>query len=265
MSLQAAKGDAQALLRPQPASAAIGEPVLWTLEVRHSPSTRVGVGAAPPLDRTWVLLDGPTRLDNAEGFELRWRALSLEAGERVLPAPALSWNGQPLSLETQPLSVRAELALEEDAPRALYGAIAPPPQPPSLLLPALACGAVLLAGLGLFWWRRRRIRPAAPLPPSPQAELARLRELWVGSHLSARDAAFALTRLVRKARDEHDRNARAALTDEQWAMEAGELFRQLFLKAEAIKYAGAEPSRFLMEELFDGARTLLPQEEQVRA
>jgi hypothetical protein len=39
----------------------------------------------------------------------------------------------------------------------------------------------------------------------------------------------------------------------------------LFQKAEAIKYAGAEPSRFRMEELFEAARALLPGEAEARA
>jgi hypothetical protein len=265
MSLQATTGDAQALLKPQPSSAAIGEPVLWTLEVRHSPSTHVGVGAAPPLDGTWALLDGPTRLDSAQGFELRWHTLSLEAGERVLPVPALSWNAQPLSIETQTLTVRSDLEAEEDAPRALYGEIAPAPQPPSILLPVLLCSAALLAMLGLVWWWRRRHRPTPPAPPTPREELERLRELWIGSHLSARDAAFGLTRLVRRAHDANENQARVAWTDEQWAREAGEHFRLLLQKAEAIKYAGAEPSRFRMEELFEAARALLPGEAEARA
>ncbi|MFM7281068.1 MAG: hypothetical protein ACKO32_04730 [Planctomycetia bacterium] len=265
MRLEVVAAEAQAVLRPEPASAAIGEPVLWTLEVRHPQQTRVIVKEAPALDGTWALLDGPTRLDTSQGFAIRWRALSLEAGERVLPLPALSWNGQALSVDARALSVRAELAAEEDAPRALYGEIAAPPPPQSILLPVLLCVAMLLSAAGLVWWWRRRHRPVLPAPPGPREELERLRELWSGSHLCAHDAAFALTRLVRKACDANDKQARVALTDEQWAREAGEPFRLLLLKAEAIKYAGAEPSRFLMEELFDGARALLPQEAEVPA
>jgi hypothetical protein len=258
--------DPTARLFPQPLQAEIGQPVLWTLEVRHAANTRVSVGAAPELDQSWVLLDGPRTSSSEAGFRIVWEALSLEAGLRTLPVPELGWQNQPLSVTAEPLAVRGELAAEEDAPRALRGAIdAGPDSQTPIWLTGLALGAALLLVLAALWWRARARRQPAPRAPSPEQQLQWLRERAASGAVAPRDAVYALTQLLRAALDAREGRHRAALTDAQWAMDVGEPWAALLARAESIKYAGIEPSPLLLGELLDRAAAELGRSGEVRS
>lgn len=248
--------EAKARLMPVPGSVQIGQPVEWRLQVSHAPDTRVAVGEAQEWDRTWVLLDGPATTFDEQGFVVRWQAISLEAGLRTPPLPALRWKDQPLEVETSTLEVRGELALEEDAPRALREAP---------LIEAAAArhwmawtvGALVLLTALILWWRARARRELPIRPPSAAEQLQSLREQALAGSLSARDAIYAWTRLVRSSLDARSGVDRSARTDEEWAREVGEPWVTHFARAESIKYAGGEPSRFLLSELLDAAQAHL--------
>jgi hypothetical protein len=265
-----------------PAEARIGQPVEWQLEIRVEPGSVVLLpDKDPPLAPAWLLLE-PRRVERAEeGGQLltrvTWKLLALEPGAAppfAFEVPVEARGGR-VSLQPEPaqLTVRGELAQGEDAPRPQRGFLPPPPEERErgwLLWPALAL--LLACAAAVAWLLRRRRRPTPGAVPGPLEHLARLEREFAGDPALAREVVFALTRLVRERTDEQLASPRAALPDEEWVrLVAGDArlsepvraaARRLLERAEAVKYAQASPSRFLVEELCAEARVALAAEER---
>ncbi len=199
--------------RTSASSARLGEPLEWTIEIKHPPAERYQFGA-PLAEGTWRAEPlGCTRVEaGAEATttcRLRLALLSLGAvdlpllslsattpdGPRALdvPGPRLTGNGV-----IDPAVPSDQLKLKDPAP------------PVPLIVPswrllwwALGGLALLLLGWRLWrWWRARRRAGAAPPPPVPPEVrfAARLDELEVerlGEQGRGREHWFRLSEAVR--------------------------------------------------------------------
>ncbi|MBK7641563.1 MAG: hypothetical protein IPJ19_00710 [Planctomycetes bacterium] len=267
-----------------PARARIGEPVEWKLEIRAPLSSDVLLpDKDPPLDPSWLVLE-PRRVERAERegervIDLVWSLASLEPGKRTpfvfdvpVEAPAGRVMLTPASAE---LDVLGELGANEDAPRPEKGFLPLPPEAPSRVWIAwtvlgllAACGVAI--PLAIRWRRRAALRRRVP-PPTALEELAALERAFAAEEARGRETVFALTHLVRERTDAFLKQPRAALPDEEWirvvAGDAGlsaparAAAQRLLERADAVKYAQATPSRFLVEELCADARAALATEE----
>ena len=228
-------------------------------------------------DYSWVLLSrgGAVTTTAGEVSETTYRLTlcSLEAGERELPAPVFhNQSGTPVSVALAPLptlSVRGVLAETEDAPRPIIGFMEPTAADGGLswgwiVLPLLVCIA-----LALWIARRRRARstPGAPLP-TPEQRLAVLEASDLGA---AGEPSFAanlhveLTGLVREHFDLRAGGGRASLTDDEWLAAAALEFSEqqrvalhaLFLESREVKYGGATPTHWALQESLAAARRVL--------
>jgi len=266
-------GEPSAVWSVSPREAQIGQPVVWRLEI-HAPSGSLVLlpDKDPPLDPSWVLLE-PRRIERTESagelhITLDWKACALEPGPRslfTLEIPVETASGrtqlQPSAAE---LSVLPALRDGEDAPRPQKGFL-PPPEPEAshswigwTMLAAMLGGALVLL---------LRRPPAPALPPSALLRLAQLEQEFAADAGRARETVFALTQLVRERTDARLQTPRAALPDAEWLRlvaddprmsgSALEASRRLLERAEAVKYALATPSRFLVEELCANAREAL--------
>ncbi len=263
----------EARLTPLPDTVQIGQRVVWELIVFTEHDTPIRTLTDDPFpDETWVLIDGPTRTTDDRGrflqTNVRWTAMSLEAGSRELPVVEVGLaNGVTLLSEVTPVLVRGELAVDEDAPRP---ASEPHPGPQVygsgwvLFLPSLVL--VLLFG-GLAWNTRRRLsRPEAePEIVSARTRLTTFPPPEDGA--DARRAAFALSALVRTSIDEGVNVDLSGSADNEWVerLRDGALSDpsvaaaclELLATLESIELGGARPDRFTWEDLIHRARTVV--------
>ena len=268
-------GEGAARLVFAPNEVDIGQPVEARLEVTHAAGEtaelRGGGPLAEGLDAAWELIDGPRVATRpAEGGRAvttwRWQLIALEPGERALPALEVAAAGVILEVaEAQPLFVRGELESGEDAPRpppAFHDAPADRPRVfmrPGTFVGLAALALVLALGTRAFARRLGR-RRAAPGEPTPKERLLHFARNARGEG-SARTDVYGLTSLLRAALDERAGLERPSLTDEEWLDAAAEelsadrleRLRRLFAEAEAIKYAGREPTPFAVDELASAA------------
>ncbi|MFN0007700.1 MAG: hypothetical protein ACKVXR_07315 [Planctomycetota bacterium] len=262
-----------ARLRTEPAEAQVGEPVLWILEVEHPAGAAVRLPETDPIpDDGWVLLEPRRVVGGQEITRATWSVLSLEPGDRALPAFAVQVesNGvaRSIEVESSTLAVRSALEAGEDAPRPIRGFHEAPEHVSGrgfwLWLAALA-----LLGAALFLWIRirSRKRPPAVALPAPLERLAELSRQIQEDPESGRKTIYALTRLLRESSDRLLGEDRAALVDPDWAAlrEADErlplgartTIARILRDAERVKYALHAPTRFALEALLADARNAL--------
>jgi len=229
----------------------------------------VSFGALPP-EPSWRDPADPNRRVSRQ----RWRLASLEPGARTLPAlVAEVLAGSGVSLDPPQVDVVGVLAEGEDAPRPLAGfpdsfgaGVDDGPSFVGRALPFLVGAGLLGALLAFVFLRRREGRERREVPKAP---LERLAELEVG--LETRGPATTLAGLSGLVREALGARAVPACpsgaSDEEWlaAVRArAELGRDsvadledLFARSEAVKYGGARPTRWALDETFALARRLL--------
>lgn len=269
-----------ARLRAEPTEVQVGQPVLWILEVDHPAGAAVRLPEADPIpDESWVLLE-PRRVllapadpgGSQETTRATWSVLSLEPGDRALPAFAVQVesNGvaRSIEVESSTLPVRSALEVGEDAPRPIRGFHAAPERTSGGGL-GLALGALALLAAALFLWIRRRRRQKVPavVLPTPLERLAELSREALEDPESGRKAIYALTRLLRESSDRFLAEDRAALVDPDWAAlrEADErlplgtrtTIARILRDAVRVKYALHAPTRFALEALIADAKNAL--------
>jgi len=278
-------GTISARFRCEPTSVQVGEPFTLVLELEHPVGTSVFElgSAALELDGSWVVLDGrreaPVAAPDSGRLVTRrlWRVVSLEPGQRTLAdvVSALVADERVGSVNAAAANVEVNglLGPEEDAPRPLLGFPAGFGRGPQVVMSPLrraALGlAVLLWALLLVlawrrWWRRRT--PVAARPDWT-ADLERLSSDRAEGAVAARAQHYELTRILRRATDARLGVRREGLTDGEWleviqasgriSAQVSRDMGQVFDRAEVVKYAGAAPSSWAVEETFDEARRTL--------
>ena len=281
-----------------PAEVAIGEPAVWELVVEHAYEDRVELlnedplAGLPELDRlSWVLVEGPTsdRRELERGLgrtRFRWTVLSLEGGERVLPALEVrSASGQGAFSDVPTLVVWNELAEGEDEARGLAPLV--PAEAQAALLRPVHVLLLLLTGAAawLYWRRRRRPRPASTAAEVVDAR-ARVDAIALALQRDAKgdakalhEAAYELTALLRTELEGRLGFEHPGASDEEWLAraraeadpssvasdvpangQADELLDDLqrwMRELEPLKY-GTEPATpFRAEELVQRAKSML--------
>lgn len=257
----------------------VGETLTAVLFVAHAPQARVECDfSALEADPSW-LLAAPAQVrrvlrdERVVGTSITLELLSLEAGERALPAPALTLveaSGGRRKLATGEALARfaSALAPGEDEPRAPLGF-----RPLEAELErgwaawqvAAAAGGGLAVAIGAFALLRRKRSAGATPPPTPLERLDALAARDAEQRESVRDTCYELTALVRSAFDAREGAARSALTDAEWlaalapSVEASvraEL-AALLRDASEVKYAGRHPTHWAVREMLERARKAL--------
>lgn len=240
----------------------IGEPVVCSVEVGA-----LG-GARPTLDGValdpgvaWVLLDPPTLHSGVEGAATwTWTVMALEPNPGALPVPVIAHEGAPVTLVAPRISVAAALDEGEDAPRPARGFHIPSVESERALVSAWWVALFVLVLVGwAAWMMKRRRSPVAAVDPGPVERLTALGSApdLAGPELVAWHAE--LTRILRSAHSDD----RAGWSDAEWIERAAldpqqraEL-RELLAVCAAVKYGGARPTRFAVEETMERARLLI--------
>ena len=272
---EAAPQESGARWRVEPARVAIGQPCTWRLELDHAAQRRPLVAEVDlELDRSWLVVEGPRRVTRDAGqgralTELRWTVLSLEPGERALPALEVFLDdGTGLAPNPAALVVEGELAQGEDGPRPMPGFHAlqertSPVRPRHLLwtLAALLAGAA--GWVALTRSRRDRDGPE----PSPLERFGRLDRDPGQDPEALRPLMVELSRLLRRAGEERLDAPRPAATDEEWIATLRAAGRHparlvddlevLLADCAAVKFAGARPTRFAVQDTLERAETTL--------
>lgn len=256
----------------------VGEPFEVALLVSLATGERLELDAAAlEVDPSWVLAVAPRRgsvptaSDEPGGVLLTWSLASLEAGERDVPAPALSrvdsaGRRTPLALTPAKLRFTSALAQGEDDARPALGfrpledSLAEGSSPWLIA----GCGALLL-GVVTWWIARRRARPASAAPPTALERLAQLEARPVETREAARETYYELVELVRSHLDARSGVARAALTDREWLAASAEQvgaelaaeLEALVRAAEPVKYAAHHPTHWAVREALERARKVL--------
>jgi hypothetical protein len=270
--------EARARLVFEPAAAAVGEPVHARLSLEHAASVHPTLESLG-LDDSWVVLGQTAALDasdaaHPEQVTTSWdfEIASLEAGERKLTNVPLKLGDAKLEVESPALAVRAVLADDEDAPRALRGLrdIEVDDAAASNARTWIAAGAALACALAIafLWWRTHK-KPARVLAPSPSVRLAQLEAAALDTPQDIQAAHFAMTRLLRESADLRAGSDRGGLTDEEWraasvaqlddaGFESGErqLLDQLLENASRVKYGSERPTHWATREALAHARGL---------
>lgn len=267
-------------LTVQPAQAAIGQPLEVTLVFEHAPEAGLtGSGPALELDASWVVLKGPEMTALPALAEtrtrVRWSVMSLEPGERVLPGlDLLLADGSTLSVEGAALAVGAELDAEEDAPRPLPGMQGVLERTGALRLVHLGWMflALLVAGVLIVWWRKRRGVVGDPGVQGEWARFAALKQIAanVGQGTlheagGAQDVSAELAALLRSAAQHKLSVLRPGQADGEWLERmrgegenalADEL-TPLLETCERIRFGGLQPTRFALDELLQSSEVVL--------
>lgn len=271
----------RAELELSPARVVVGDSVEVVVHLHHVAGERVEL-TSEGFDYSWVILGragSVTTTDEAAAHTTyRFTLASLEPGERELPTPVFrmeSGSQLDVALATPPtVDVGGLLAETEDAPRPIVGFLEPSAPPSGWAWGWAALPLLLLVALAWWFARRRRAR-AVPVAPrlTPLQRLAALeaRDLAAADEPGfAADLHVELTRLVREDFDLRVGGAgagtrRDSLTDDEWlAVAALELSEEqrvalhaLFLESREIKYGGARPTHWALEESLAAARAVL--------
>lgn len=267
-------------VRVEPATLAMGEPFVVTVDVVHDRGDAPRFGPLELEEGWWQ--ERPRRvltlpLDDAPGRALtqaRYFLAGYVPGEHELALPPARITGgvaaRTLELEPARLEIRGELAEGEDAPRPLAGFRPPPPArtPASrLVLGLLSAGLALglgLLGVGVYRWRQER-EPTRRTPA--RSALDELLALDPSEAVRAREAFALASRALREGIDAELGEHLDGLTDEEWIARRGtgtaRLARvaELLRSAERVKYAQEVPTRFAVEELREATRAALAQSE----
>lgn len=263
-----------------PTSAQIGQPVDVSFTVSHPTGGSVTWPDPAALPRSFAFVEqGGVRRERdpsdpaREISRRRWTLMALEGGTPELPAlnfvVEVDGAKETVTSNPAPLQVAHALAPDEDAPRPLR-AFRPTPEPPARRWPGLVAGLAAVPLVLLGAWVARRWRRRAPPPPpreSASARLAAVERAFTDDPAHARDAACALTRLVREVVDERAGTPRAAWTDAEWIAvvardeslpaAARSTVARLLTAAERWKYASESPSPLLWRETVNDARVAI--------
>lgn len=275
LALVALGADVVAQLHAEPAEVEVGEPCRLVLEVEHPAGATVKLPASDlVLDDSWVLLE-PRRMSwpSATRTVASWSCLSLDAGDRTLPALQIDVGDasgvRKVDVEAARLMVKSALASGEDAPRPMRGFRAPPESAAGRRGRQVLLGAAALALLAAAYFLRRRLRRKAEPVRAPTAldRLTALRRTAAEDESASRRVVYGLCRLLRGTVDEFLREDRAALVDADWSarIEPDERVplgvrrsvARILHDSERIKYALHAPTRFALEEMLAAAQTAL--------
>ena len=250
--------------------AQIGEPIQCTVDL----SELEGVALSFEDEvfnpgSSWVLLEAPMiERAGAGQVTLSWSLFALDAEAGELPVPLVSAVGEPVSLLAPSVMVLAALADGEDEPRAARGFHSPALESSSSSseIWLLITGIVALVLFAL--WRLRR-EPTKELVSelSLSARLKQLRSEADGDTAVLAGVHRELAHLLRTAYGDNSEG----WSDEEW-VEMAELseeqrvsLRGILSACSEVKYGGARPTRFAVEETIDRASALLTQAEEVAA
>jgi len=245
----------------------IGEPILCTVAIEGSHAALSEEALEP--GRSWMILEPPTIRRNSEGDEvLTWSVIALEPDTGPLPVPVLLQDGVLLSLTRPGVEVVGALDEGEDEPRPFRGFLVPE----SVALTAsselwmfalVGCALIAFA----LWFMSRWRKPQALSEPSLTARLASLGGPIDGDDPGVVHFHAELTRILRAAYSDDQ----AGWSDEEWIEHADlsvaqrEELKGLFAACAAVKYGGARPTRFAIEETLALARELVSKVEEVAA
>jgi hypothetical protein len=275
LALVLAGAAANVRLEAQAQDARIGEPVRWTLTIEHPADARVVLPKEGlVLDGSWVLLDTGLVLrsiepDGSATTRASWSVMSLEPGERTLPPIDVEIGGEVVHVEGTALTVRSELAPDENEPRPIRGFLPPPERTGARAwLPLFLALAAFLVTLAIWRWRARaRRRVVAATVPTPLEELAALRARARSEPDAARKITYAAVALLRRAVDGHLGETRDASPDDEWLrrLEPDERVplgvrsaaARIVRDAEHVKYALAMPTPFALEEMLSSTESAL--------
>ena len=247
----------------------IGEPIQCTVDLSGVEDVTLSPAEVFNPGFSWVLLEAPMieRLDGAKAT-LSWSLFALEADAGELPTPPLSLAGEPVTLLAPSVTVLAALAEGEDEPRAARGF-----HPLELDSESSSPGAwpllvvsSVLALFALYWLRRRPSKELIPVL-SLSARLEELRSEVDGDAAALANVHRELAHLLRTAYGDSSHG----WSDEEW-VERAELseeqradLRVVLSTCAEVKYGGARPTRFAVEETLDRVSTLLIEADEVAA
>jgi len=272
--------DVRANVIVDPARAQIGEPVVVSLVVERPSAVLVEPPKIEPgVQGSWMFLEAlGTRREAKTGVlgtlveTTSWRAFALEAGA-ALPSLEVSFTADGAQQKILAASAAPEVARAlqegEDAPRPMKGFREPVEWAgggPALIGLGVALFALIFAWIAFRIVRRRKLRARPVLTSSAADELQRL-AADARDNGANRDVVFALTRIARGAVDAATSENRAARTDEEWLAlvsndarvpeSARNAATRLVERAERVKYAGEEPTRFATDEALADARAIV--------
>jgi hypothetical protein len=251
-------------------SVQIGEPIHCTVDLS------LVDGSVPVLDEqsydpgsSWAVLSDPVVERCVEGkATLSWSLFALEPMAGALPTPLISSSGEAIDLVAPSVTVAAALVEGEDEPRPARGFYVSELESEASGLgpwPLIVGGLAVLAFA--LWRSRRKSTPAAELELCFSARLDRLRAGVDGDASSVSALHSELTHLLRAAYGDES----SGWSDEEWVERAdlsdGERaeLRGVFSACAEVKYGGARPTRFAVEETLERAQALLAQSEVVAA
>lgn len=266
--------DVRLELSVEPAEARIGEPLAWTLRATHDRGRRVLARDLDlALDDSWVVVEGPAararRLASGETLtEVRWTVLSLEPRASHVAALEVPFDVGPAgSVEGEPFTVLGELAEGEDAPRPLPGFHTVEERTGPVRPRHLGAGAALFAVLAGGWLFARRGRARAEPEPTELERFAGLDRTGRDDPARVRALMYELSALLRIAAERRLGESLAARSDEEWvaaARASGRLpdalvdeLERVLAECAAVKYAGARPTRFAVDDVLRRAEALL--------
>lgn len=278
--------DVSAKVTVEPARAEIGQPVVVSLIVERPSavaveSTKIELGA----QGSWMFLEalGTRREPKAQSpgtviETTSWSAFALE-GAAPLPTIEVSFTeaGAPQKITAAaPVPEIAHALREgEEEPRPPKEFRDPESFPEAaewkdggsrLVAFAVVLLALVVALVAFLVVRRRKLRARPAVTVSATEELERLAADARDSGAN-RDVVFALTRIARGAVDAATSESRAARTDQEWLALVSSDARipetartaatRLVERAERVKYAGEEPTRFATDEALADARAIV--------
>ena len=220
-------------------------------------------------DLAWFVAEAPAVHRSAEGARsLRWTVLALEPEPGPLPTPRLSLDGEALTLDAPSISVAAALDPGEDSPRPARGFYIPELEGAETSALPLILSALAALAAGFIGWRAlARRTPDVPEAPTLATRFAALARPMDGEDPSVGDWHGELAHLLRAAHGDDQ----SGWSDEEW-VERAELsaeqraeLRSLFEVCAAVRYGGARPTRFAIEETLARARALMGSAEEVAA
>ena len=248
----------------------IGQPILCevSLDALEGGSEALSLGRFEP-GLSWFVADEPALHRSSDGARtLSWTVLALEPDAGPLPVPSLESDGAPIALVAPSVSVVAALGGGEDAPRPARGFYIPELARADASQLPLFLGGVAALCLALIMWRvLRRSGPLMPEPESLAERFAKLERPIDGDDPRVGDWHGELAQILRVAHGDEQ----SGWSDEEW-VERAELsaelrdeLRALFDVCAAVRYGGARPTRFAVEETLERARTLVTGAEEVAA
>jgi len=248
----------------------IGQPIRCevSLESLEGGSEALSLGGLEP-GLAWIVAEEPAIHQSADGARsLSWTVFALEPDPGPLPLPSLESDGQPVALTAPSVAVASALAPGEDAPRPARGfyiselTLMDAPSLSLLLGVALALSLLFCLTISLaliVWFVLRRSDPRRAGPETLAERFARLGRTIDGDDPLVGDWHGELAQLLRVAHGDEQ----SGWSDEEWveraelSAETRDELRALFDVCAAVRYGGARPTRFAVEETFERARALV--------